>query len=85
MTTKKILAKLLGGSLNISFRDFQKLVEGSGFNLDRISGSHHIYSHPEVIELVNIQNVGGKSKPYQVRQFLKIVERYNLKLEDDEQ
>jgi hypothetical protein len=31
---------------------------------------------------VNIQNVGGQAKPYQVRQVLRLVERYNLRLED---
>jgi len=30
---------------------------------------------------VNIQNVHGDAKPYQVKQFLKIVEHYSLKLE----
>ena len=30
----------------------------------------------------NLQNVGGKAKPYQVSQFLKIVERHGLELED---
>ena len=41
--------------------------------------SHHIFVHPEVSELVNIQDVNGVAKPYQVRQFLKLMERYNLK------
>jgi len=27
--------------------------------------------------------VRGQAKPYQVRQFMKLVERYNLQLEDD--
>jgi hypothetical protein len=30
-----------------------------------------------------VQEVGGKAKPYQIRQFLKLVEEYNLELEDD--
>ena len=34
-------------------------------------------------ELVNLQEVKGQAKPYQIRQFLKLVERYNLKLEDE--
>ena len=42
----------------------------------------HTFVHAEVKELVNLQNVSGKAKPYQVRQFLELVERYNLKLED---
>jgi predicted RNA binding protein YcfA (HicA-like mRNA interferase family) len=59
------------------------LVEAFGFHLSRVEGSHHIFAHPDVPELINIQNVGGQAKPYQVRQFLKLVERYNLKLGDE--
>jgi predicted RNA binding protein YcfA (HicA-like mRNA interferase family) len=83
MKPRKILEKLLGGSLNISFADMQRLVEAFGFRLSRVSGSHYIYAHPDVRELVNLQNDRGKAKPYQIRQFLKLVEEYNLQLEDD--
>jgi hypothetical protein len=47
------------------------------------SRGHHIFSHPGVPELVNLQEVRGEAKPYQVRQFLRLVERYNLLLEND--
>ena len=60
------------------------LVEAFGFRLSRIKGSHHIFVHPQVQELVNLQNVGGKAKPYQIRQFLRLVEQYNLALRDEE-
>lgn len=53
-----------------------------GFRLSRIRGSHHIYVHPSVPELVNVQNVRGEAKAYQVRQFLRIVERYDLPLKE---
>ena len=33
-------------------------------------------------ELVNLQNVNGQIKPYQVRQLLQLIERYNLQMED---
>jgi hypothetical protein len=33
---------------------------------------------PGVRELVNLQNVRGKAKAYQVRQLLRLIERYNL-------
>ena len=33
-------------------------------------------------ELVNVQDVGGDAKPYQIRQVLRLVERYNLRLRD---
>ena len=59
-----------------------RLAWGFGFRLARVSGSHHILVHPDVPELANLQDVGGEAKPYQIRQFLRLVERYNLKLED---
>jgi hypothetical protein len=39
--------------------------------------------HPGIPELINLQNVKGKAKPYQVKQLLKIAERYNLHLEEE--
>jgi predicted RNA binding protein YcfA (HicA-like mRNA interferase family) len=80
---KKILAKILAGSKNISFDDFVALVEGFGFRLSRVSGSHHIFIHTSVKELVNLQNVKGQVKPYQIRQFMDLVERYSLSLEEE--
>jgi predicted RNA binding protein YcfA (HicA-like mRNA interferase family) len=59
------------------------LVEAFGFRLSRASGGHHIFVHPEVTELVNLQEVQGKAKPYQISQFLKLVEKYNLELGED--
>ena len=40
------------------------------------------FSHPGITELVNLQEVHGQAKPYQIKQFLNLIERYNLKLED---
>jgi predicted RNA binding protein YcfA (HicA-like mRNA interferase family) len=79
---RKILEKVLAGSKNIAFSDFILLVEGFGFHLVRVNGSHHIFSHPRIKELVNLQNVKGQVKPYQVKQFMELVERYNLRLEE---
>ncbi len=58
------------------------LVQAFGFHLSRVNGSHHIFVHPEVQELINLQEVNGKAKPYQVRQFLHLLEKYNLKMEE---
>jgi len=82
MNKRKLLRKILFGSRNISFNDMVSLVEGFGFRLSRIRGSHHIFVHPEIPELVNLQNLKGQAKPYQIRQFLRLVERHNLELED---
>ena len=81
MNKAKLLRKLASGSKNIRFAELQAACKLFGFNLDRISGSHHIYVHPKVPELVNIQNAKGQVKPYQVKQFLSIIERHNLHME----
>lgn len=84
MKPKRLLERLTRGSLrNVGFSDFVALVEAFGFRVVRTSGSHQIFAHPEIPELLNLQNVGGQAKPYQVRQFLRLVERYNLKLEGE--
>jgi hypothetical protein len=44
---------------------------------------HHIYVHADVPELVNLQNVNGQAKPYQVKQLLRLIERYNLQMEEE--
>ena len=84
MEKKKLLKKLLSGSKNIRFSEATAVAESFGFKLDRISGSHHIFMHPDVPELVNLQEVKGKSKPYQVKQLMKIIEKHNLKMGKDE-
>jgi predicted RNA binding protein YcfA (HicA-like mRNA interferase family) len=81
---RKLLKRLSEGALNnVAFNDLRNLVEGFGFVLARVSGSHHIFTHPDIPELVNLQNVRGEAKPYQIRQFLRLVERHNLSLEDN--
>lgn len=82
MKPRKVLQKILSGSKNVRFTDFVGLVEAFGFRLERVNGSHHIFTHPDVPELVNLQEVKGEVKPYQVRQFMKLVERYDLRLGD---
>jgi len=84
MKPRKVLQKILGGSRNVRFADMCGLVEAFGFTLVRVSGSHHIFTHPDIPELINLQEVEGQAKPYQIRQFLKLVEEYNLTLPEDE-
>lgn len=82
MKRKKVLQKIIEGSKNIRFADMVNLVEGFGFHLSRVHGSHHIFIHPNIPEPVNLQDVKGEAKPYQVKQFMKLVEKYNLHLRE---
>jgi predicted RNA binding protein YcfA (HicA-like mRNA interferase family) len=68
---------------NVRFRDLLGLAEALGFRVARIEGSHHILVNPDVPELLNLQEVRGEVKPYQVRQLLHLMERHNLTLWED--
>ncbi len=83
MKNRRLLKKLLASQANASFHDVRRLIEAFGFRLSRVSGSHHVFTHSSIDELINLQEVNGEAKPYQVRQFLRLVERYNLTLERD--
>jgi len=82
MKKQKLLQNILSSPQNVRFNEMVGLVEAFGFRLSRISGSHHIFTHPEITEIVNLQNVNGQAKSYQVKQFLKLVERYDLELKE---
>jgi predicted RNA binding protein YcfA (HicA-like mRNA interferase family) len=84
MNPKKLLKKALSSPANLRFEEIFALAKAFGFHLSRINGSHHIFVHPAVRELLNLQDVAGKAKPYQVRQLLNLVERYNLSIGGDE-
>lgn len=77
----KLYQRLIAGK-SLTFREFCRLIEAFGFVLDRTNGSHHIYLRPGVAEQINVQPVGKAAKPYQIRQFLAIVETYRLTLDD---
>jgi predicted RNA binding protein YcfA (HicA-like mRNA interferase family) len=83
MKKRKLLEKVLLGSKNIQFNEIVTLIEAFGFTLSRINGSHHIFTHPDVPEIINIQNKKGQVPPYQVRQFLALIEEYALTIEDE--
>ena len=84
VNTHRLLSRLASGSAqNVRFGDLQRLVEALGFRLQRVSGSHHIFSHPDIPKVLSLQQVRREAKPYQIRQLLRLVERYNLKLEDE--
>jgi len=83
MKKQKLLKKVLASSKNVRFDDLVALVEAFGFRLERVSGSHHIFERTGVPEIVNLQNRKGKAIPYQVKQFLNLIEEHNLELGEE--
>jgi hypothetical protein len=70
-----------GDSRNVGFAEFCRLIEAFGFRLRRVSGSHHIYTHPQVPRPLSLQPREQEAKPYQVKQFVEMVEEFDLKME----
>ena len=83
MNRGRLLERLRRGHVqNVSFEDFCELLEGLGFRLVRTVGSHRHFGHPALPEPFTVQPRRGDAKPYQLRQFLRLIDRYNLRLED---
>ena len=76
---EKALLAVLSGTKDrsILFADLQAILDRLGFRC-RIKGDHFIYTRDSVEEIINIQPVGGKAKPYQVKQVRDIILRYQL-------
>jgi predicted RNA binding protein YcfA (HicA-like mRNA interferase family) len=70
-----------GDMKNVGFTEFCRLVEAFGFKLRRVSGSHYIYSHPNIPRPLSLQPRQREAKPYQISQLLEMVEEYGLTME----
>lgn len=84
---KKLLEKILLGQSDKSLRfdDVPRVLARLGFQ-ERIKGSHHIFHHDRLPEIVNLQPAaGGLAKPYQVRQLRNIILQYGLVLPESEE
>lgn len=78
----RFLEQLRRNPKNVRFNDLCKLAEKFGFRFRGGKGSHRIYARKGVFEILNFQDVKGMAKPYQVRQFLNIIDKYDLTMEE---
>lgn len=62
---------------NLNFEDLRSILIMLGFS-EHIRGDHHIFTKAELPEIINIQPVGNKTKPYQIKQIRKIIQKYHL-------
>lgn len=83
MDKRKLLKRIISNTKNVKFDDFVSLIESFGFVFDRMNGSHHIFKQTNIQELINLQNVHGEVKPYQIKQFLFLIEKYNLEMKEE--
>lgn len=82
MQARQMIEELKRNPKNVRFDKLCNAAEAFGFLFKGGKGSHRIYVREGIREILNFQNVEGKAKPYQVRQFIKIVEKYYLVEED---
>lgn len=77
MTKSETLpAKARNNPAGVRFSELCLLAERYGFRKKGGKGSHVVYVRDEVEEILVFQNVKGKAKPYQVRQFLTLLDKY---------
>jgi hypothetical protein len=75
-SAKKIIEQLRREPTNVRFADLRKVCEAF-FGEPRQNGtSHLIFKMPwQGDPRINIQDAGGKAKPYQVRQVLQAIDK----------
>jgi hypothetical protein len=78
MDKHKLLEELKANPKKIRFARVCTIAEAFGFETRKSSGSHRVYYRDGVREILNFQNDAGWAKPYQVKQFIKIIEKYEL-------
>ena len=76
---EKLILKLLlaNSDRNFEFEDLVKILTTAEFDV-RIKGSHHIFTKEGVEEIINIQPISNKAKPYQVKQVRELLLKYKL-------
>ncbi len=76
---EKLLRSVLSGAKDkdLSFSDLRLVLEHLGFQC-RIKGDHFIYFKDGIEEIINIQPLGNKAKPYQVKQVRTMILSYHL-------
>ena len=82
MSGKKLWKQVRSGSRDIVCNDPVRLAEAFGLVHVRTSGSHRIFNHPDIPGILKFQPDGYKAKPCQVGRFIKLVEKYGLRLGD---
>ena len=78
MDREEIYRELKERVTDVRFERLCQAAESFGFKFKGGKGSHRIFVREGTKELLNFQDVKGKAKPYQVRQFIKLIEKYNL-------
>lgn len=76
---EKLVQSLLSGQQDRNFEFFDLCLVLGWLGFDRrVRGDHFIFTKAGVDEIINIQPVGSKAKPYQVKQVRELILKYRL-------
>jgi len=67
---------------SVAFSDVRLLLCRIGF-IERIRGSHHIYTMRGVEEIINLQPKDALAKAYQVKQVRELLLKYKLRPDEE--
>jgi hypothetical protein len=82
---QKPLLRVLSGASDagIAFESLRAMLLWMGFD-ERIRGSHHIFTRPDLPEILNLQPKGSAAKAYQVKQVRTVILAHRLGVDPDD-
>ncbi len=75
---RKLIDKARNNAAGIRFREICLLAEHAGFSRRGGKGSHVVYAKDGVEEILTFQDRKGMAKPYQVKQLIAVIDKYDL-------
>ncbi len=80
MRPAKLVQLARNNPAGLRFSELCRLAEAFGFVFQRQKGSHRVYAHDGIREIMNFQDDRGTAKAYQVRQLLDCIDKDGLTL-----
>jgi virulence-associated protein VapD len=80
----KFLKRLMSSQsdTDTAFDDLCSLLKRLGFQA-RVCGDHYIFTKEGIVEIINLEPVNAKAKPYQVKQVRNLLRAYRLDEENE--
>jgi predicted RNA binding protein YcfA (HicA-like mRNA interferase family) len=72
MRKGKLLERLKNNSKGATFSDIRTLLSQEGFELDRVTGSHHVFKRPGVTFVVPVHS--NRVKSVYVKRLIELIE-----------
>ncbi len=79
---EKLRQRLKNNPRNATFSDIRKLLEQEGFELDRITGSHHVFVKGEIAFVVPVHS--NKVKTVYVKRVIELIDQADEQADEEE-